>query len=100
LSGDRNPLHLDPTFAEKAGFERPILHGLCTYGIVCKAVVDGLLDGDPKAVKSWSARFAGSVYPGETLEVRAWRQDGDIAIEARVEERDKVVLTQGHLETQ
>jgi acyl dehydratase len=95
LSGDRNPLHLDPAFAAKAGFDRPILHGLCTYGIVCKAVVDHALDGDPSGVAAYSARFAGSVYPGETLEVVAWRFDGGLAVQATVKERGVVALANG-----
>lgn len=74
LCGDRNPLHSDPGFAAAAGFPRPILHGLCTYGMTCKALVDTLLDGDASRVESYGARFAGVVYPGETLRVSAWRQ--------------------------
>jgi acyl dehydratase len=99
LSGDRNPLHIDPAFAQKAGFERPILHGLCTYGVVCKAIVDHVLGGDPAAVRSWSARFAGSVYPGEALEIVAWQQDEGIAVQASVESRSQPVLTNGWLGT-
>lgn len=64
LSGDWNPLHADPEFAKPAGFERPILHGLCTYGVTLKAVVDTLLGGDVGRVRSYTARFAGVVYPG------------------------------------
>ncbi|MFJ6660989.1 MaoC/PaaZ C-terminal domain-containing protein [Streptomyces sp. NPDC091377] len=74
LSGDWNPLHADPDFAKVAGFERPILHGLCTYGITLKAVVDTLLDGDPTRVRSYDTRFAGVVHPGETLRIRMWRE--------------------------
>lgn len=74
LCGDRNPLHSDPGFAAAAGFDRPILHGLCTYGMTCKALVDAVLDGDAGAVGSFGARFAGVVYPGETLRVRVWMQ--------------------------
>lgn len=72
LCGDRNPLHSDPGFAAAAGFDRPILHGLCTYGMTCKAVVDSALDGDAGAVRSFGARFAGVVFPGETLRARLW----------------------------
>ncbi|ULP47158.1 MaoC/PaaZ C-terminal domain-containing protein [Mycolicibacter virginiensis] len=73
LCGDRNPLHSDPAFAAAAGFDRPILHGLCTYGMTCKAAVDTVLDGDAGAVRSFGARFAGVVFPGETLRARLWK---------------------------
>lgn len=76
LCGDRNPLHSDPAFAAAAGFDRPILHGLCTYGIGCKAIVDNLLDGDASRVASYGARFAGVVIPGETLRANIWKDDG------------------------
>ncbi|WP_024443514.1 MaoC family dehydratase [Mycobacterium sp. UM_WGJ] len=76
LCGDRNPLHSDPAFAAAAGFDRPILHGLCTYGMTCKAAADTALDGDAGAVRSFGARFAGVVFPGETLRARLWK-DGD-----------------------
>ncbi len=76
LCGDRNPLHSDPGFASAAGFPRPILHGLCTYGMTCKALVDHALDGDAAAVGSYGARFAGVVFPGETIRASIWR-DGD-----------------------
>jgi acyl dehydratase len=76
LCGDRNPLHSDPEFAAAAGFHRPILHGLCTYGMTCKALVDALLDADTSRVGVYGARFAGVVFPGETLEARVWEDDG------------------------
>ncbi|MEI7545435.1 MAG: MaoC/PaaZ C-terminal domain-containing protein [Mycobacteriaceae bacterium] len=76
LCGDRNPLHSDPGFASAAGFPRPILHGLCTYGMVCKALTDTVLDADTSRVGSYGARFAGVVYPGETLKASVW-QDGN-----------------------
>lgn len=87
LCGDRNPLHSDPEFASAAGFPRPILHGLCTYGMTCKALVDTLLDGDAAALGSFGARMAGVVFPGETLRVTAWQQDdgyvGNVSVPAR-----------------
>ena len=89
LSGDWNPLHADPEFAKLAGFDRPILHGLCSYGMVLKAAVDTALDGDVGRVKSWTARFAGVAFPGETLRVRMWRlDDGTLQLTASAVERD------------
>jgi acyl dehydratase len=81
LCGDWNPLHADPEFAKRAGFDRPILHGLCTYGITLKAVVDTLLGGD-------TTRFAGVMYPGETLRIRMWRQEGSVRVAVSAVERD------------
>ncbi|MDL5201296.1 MaoC/PaaZ C-terminal domain-containing protein [Streptomyces sp. ALI-76-A] len=94
LSGDLNPLHADPEFAKLAGFERPILHGLCTYGITLKAVVDTLLGGDVARVRAYTTRFAGVVHPGETLRVRMWRGDGEIRVAVSAVERNEApVLT-------
>ncbi|MEU6197956.1 MaoC/PaaZ C-terminal domain-containing protein [Streptomyces sp. NPDC047061] len=88
LSGDYNPLHADPDFAKRAGFDRPILHGLCTYGMTLKAVVDTLLDGDVSRVRSYGTRFAGVVYPGETLCIRMWRSDGQVRVAVSAVERE------------
>ncbi|GKQ34141.1 MaoC/PaaZ C-terminal domain-containing protein [Streptomyces sp. A012304] len=88
LSGDWNPLHADPDFAKRAGFERPILHGLCTYGITLKAVVDTLLGGDVSRVHRYATRFAGVVYPGETLRIRMWPGDGGVRVAVSAGERD------------
>ncbi|MEU6271514.1 MaoC/PaaZ C-terminal domain-containing protein [Streptomyces populi] len=88
LSGDRNPLHADPEFAKLAGFDRPILHGLCTYGMTLKAVVDTLLGGDVTRVRSYTTRFAGVVFPGETLRIRMWRSDGAVRVAVGAVERD------------
>ncbi len=93
MSGDQNPLHSDPEFARRAGFERPILHGLCTFGIACKAVVDSCLGGDVTRVARYSSRFAGILYPGETLEVSIWESEGRFDLAARCVERDAPVLT-------
>lgn len=99
LCGDRNPLHSDPEFAIAAGFPAPILHGLCSYGIVAKTIVDAMLDGDTTQVAGFKARFAGIVFPGETLRVRIWREGKTLLASAVVVERDEapaladVVLT-------
>ncbi|QRY62946.1 MaoC family dehydratase N-terminal domain-containing protein [Gordonia sp. PDNC005] len=88
LCGDRNPLHSDPAFAEGAGFPRPILHGLCTYGTVCRAVIDAVYGGDATKVVDYSVTFAGVVFPGETLRIEAW-EDGDrLLATTSVVERD------------
>ncbi|MGB8941825.1 MAG: MaoC/PaaZ C-terminal domain-containing protein [Streptomyces sp.] len=88
LSGDWNPLHADPEFAKLAGFDRPILHGLCTYGMTLKAVVDTVLGGDVSRVRSYSTRFTGIVFPGETLRIRMWRSDGRVQVAVTAAERD------------
>ena len=94
MCGDRNPLHSDPAFASAAGFPRPILHGLCTYGMTCKALVDNVLDGDATRVGSYGARFAGVVFPGETLRASTWA-DGDrfVAVVAAPQRGDEIVLS-------
>lgn len=88
LSGDWNPLHADPEFAKLAGFDRPILHGLCTYGMTLKAVVDTVLGGDVSRVRSYSTRFTGIVFPGETLRIRMWRSEGRVHVAVTAVERD------------
>jgi len=95
LSGDYNPLHIDPVVASSVGFERPILHGLATFGLVGWAVVKGLLGGKPEKLMELAGRFSSPVYPGDTLRVELWR-DGNIA-SARVKavERGKVVFNNG-----
>jgi acyl dehydratase len=98
LCGDRNPLHADPAFAALAGFDKPILHGLCTYGMVCKALADTLLDADVSLVSGFSARFAGVVFPGETLRIRAWHTDTGYTATATTRD-DTPVLTDVTLTT-
>jgi acyl dehydratase len=95
LLGDKNPLHADPGIAAMGGFERPILHGLCSYGIGCKAVVDGLLAGDTAAVASYRVRFAGVVVPGDTIVTSLWRRDGRIYLESVNRDRGTPVLGRG-----
>lgn len=87
LCGDRNPLHSDPEFARAAGFDAPILHGLCTYGLVAKAVTDTALEGDVDRVGTWSATFAGVVFPGETLRVRIWHEADGLVVTATALDR-------------
>ncbi|ASR35427.1 3-alpha,7-alpha,12-alpha-trihydroxy-5-beta-cholest-24-enoyl-CoA hydratase [Prauserella marina] len=100
LCGDRNPLHVDPGFAKAAGFDVPILHGLCTYGIVAKAVTDALLDADVTAISSWSAKFAGIVLPGETLRTRVWKEGARLLVTTTAPERGEApVLSDAVLET-
>ena len=95
MCGDRNPLHSDPRFAAAAGFPKPILHGLCTYGMTAKAMTDHLLDGDTSRVGSYGARFAGVVYPGETLKISVWSDGGRHVAAVTVPERDGAVALAG-----
>ena len=95
LCGDRNPLHSDPDFASAAGFPAPILHGLCSYGIGCKAIVDTFLDGDVSRVRSYGARFAGVVFPGETLKASIWKGDDGFVAVLTVPSRDDAVVLSG-----
>ena len=80
LSGDRNPLHSDPWFAQLAGFPTPILHGLCTYGVAGRALVAELCDGDATRIAAIAARFSSPVFPGETLTTSIWRQESGAAV--------------------
>lgn len=98
LMGDYNPLHADPAVARKAGFERPILHGLASYGMACWAALRQCAGGDPARLKALDIRFAAPVYPGETLVTEIWHaqgQPGRLHLRARVRERDLVVLSHG-----
>ncbi|NRA04539.1 MAG: MaoC family dehydratase N-terminal domain-containing protein [Myxococcales bacterium] len=93
LNGDKNPLHCDPEFAKSAGFDTPIIHGLCSYGIVCKAIVDGALDGDVGRVARYQARFRGIGFPGETYRTSYWREGDRLLVEARSVERDAIIIS-------
>ncbi|MEH6347116.1 MAG: SDR family NAD(P)-dependent oxidoreductase [Bermanella sp.] len=99
LSGDWNPLHADPQFAQAFGFEKPILHGMCTHGYVTRHVVKAFCDNEPRLVKSIKVRFAQSVFPGETLQTRMWKEsDTSIVFETTVVERNKVVIQNAAIE--
>ena len=95
LCGDRNPLHSDPEFARKAGFPRPILHGMCTYGITCRGVLQTYADYDPTAFKEHVVRFSSPVFPGETVTMAMWKDGQVISFEAKVKARDATVIRNG-----
>lgn len=92
-SGDKNPLHADPGFAAFAGYERPILHGLCTYGIVAKAVADSVFEGQAGDIASYRSRFSGHVFPGETIVSRIWDEGDRVLVVAETQERGLPVIT-------
>ncbi|HYW02753.1 MAG TPA: MaoC/PaaZ C-terminal domain-containing protein [Gammaproteobacteria bacterium] len=96
LSGDYNPLHADPEFAKLAGFDTPILHGLCTYGIACWGVLEACAEMQPERMKSFQGRFSSPVFPGETLVTEIWADGDEALFQTRVKERDVVALTRGH----
>jgi acyl dehydratase len=96
LSGDYNPLHADPGFAKAGGFPRPILHGLCTYGVAGHALLRLLCDYDPTRLKRMDVRFSAPVYPGETIRTEIWREGGGrFGFRCRVVERDVVATNNG-----
>jgi acyl dehydratase len=95
LSGDRNPLHSDPEFAKLAGFDKPILHGLCTYGFTGRALLHGLCDGDPARFTSMEARFSASVYPGDELTISMWRTGDGEAVFTTSTQTGATAITEG-----
>jgi acyl dehydratase len=97
LSGDFNPLHASPNIAKNAGFKAPILHGLCTFGIMTHALVKTCCDYDPNRFKRMRLRFSAPVYPGETIRTEIWRDGNEIAFRCRSLEQDKVVINNGYL---
>jgi acyl dehydratase len=95
LNGDRNPLHADPEIAKMAGFDRPILHGLCTYGITCRAILAGITDFNPEPIASHQARFSAPVFPGDLITVDLWRDGEVVSFVARVKARNSTVIKNG-----
>ena len=95
LSGDMNPLHADPAFARRAGFEAPILHGLCTYGFTGRALLHALCDSDASRLHGMSARFSRPVEPGDGLEVQVWHVGNGVARFRTLNQRGEVVLDRG-----
>lgn len=99
LSGDYNPLHIDPMVAKAAGFEKPILHGLCTYGVAGRALLKGVCGNDPSRLTRMDVRFSTPVYPGETIVTEIWREgEGRAAFRSTAAERGVVVLNNGYVE--
>eukprot|EP00343_Euplotes_focardii_P007230 CAMPEP_0205821946 /NCGR_PEP_ID=MMETSP0206-20130828/10330_1 /ASSEMBLY_ACC=CAM_ASM_000279 /TAXON_ID=36767 /ORGANISM="Euplotes focardii, Strain TN1" /LENGTH=210 /DNA_ID=CAMNT_0053117819 /DNA_START=234 /DNA_END=866 /DNA_ORIENTATION=+ len=93
ICGDINPLHIVPSAAELAGFEKPILHGLCTYGILGRAVYDKYCEGDMSLIKKISTRFVSHVYPGETILIDMFKEGDDVYFSATTKERKLVIST-------
>ena len=95
LNGDRNPLHADPVAAKKAGFDKPILHGLCSYAFACRAVLMAYCDFDQTKIRSFDVRFSSPVYPGETIVTRLWKTGPVVSFECNVAERNVTVIKNG-----
>lgn len=87
LSGDTNPLHVDPNMASMGGFEKPILHGMCFYGLAAKCCMQSMLNNDPSAIKAVQARFTSHVFPGETIIFSYWKENDKIIFSGQVKER-------------
>jgi acyl dehydratase len=95
LNGDRHMLHADPDYARMAGFERPILHGLCTYGIACRAVLESVCEYESSRIHSFDARMSAPVFPGETIRTEIWLENDEVAFRATVPAREAKVLDAG-----
>jgi acyl dehydratase len=95
LSGDRNPLHRDPNVAKMAGFPRPILHGLCSYGTACRAIVSTICKYDAAKIVGFDVRFSAPVFPGETIVTEMWVDGPIVSFRSKLKERDVVVINNG-----
>ena len=98
LTGDRNPIHIDPMFAKFGGFERPFLHGLCTYGFAGRAALKALCGGDPARFISMSGRFSDQVYMGDSIITRIWEEGNGVAVMQVETQKGNVVLNQCRVE--
>ena len=98
LNGDRNPIHADPELARSAGFGRPILHGLCTFGIAGRALLKSYCDYEPSRIRGMQARFSAPVFPGETVRTEMWKGDNHVAFRCKSVERGLVVIDNGQLD--
>lgn len=95
LNGDRNPLHADPELAKRVGFPVPILHGLCTYGTACRAVLQAVCKYDHRKITGFDVRFSAPVYPGEHIVTDMWVDGAVVSFRCRVPERDVTVINNG-----
>lgn len=95
LSGDYNPLHADPEVARAASYERPILHGLATYGLACRGIVESCCEGDPQRLRGLDVRFTAPVFPGDEVRLDLWHTAEGVAFQAMVPQRQAVVLNNG-----
>jgi len=95
LTGDRNPLHADPDVAAKVGFDAPILHGMCTYGIACRAILKTICNYDYTLIKNFEARFTAPVMPGDTITTDMWQDGNVVSFRCTVRDRDLIVLRNG-----
>lgn len=99
LSGDRNPLHIDPAIAKAVGFKEPILHGLCTFGVTCRRFVREVFKGDSGKVKSYSSRFSSPVLPGEVLQVKVWQAEPDLFLLEVYNAKGEALMRSGVIKT-
>ena len=95
LADDLNPLHADPGFARRVGFDRPILQGRCLYSIACRSILQTICDYDFTLIAGFDARFTGPVFPGETVTTEMWQERNIVSFRCRVEARNSVVLDNG-----
>ena len=95
LSGDFNPLHADPVYARRAGFDAPILHGRCTYGIACHAILKTICDYDFTLISGLDVRFSSPAYPGDVVTTEMWQDRNIVSFRCRVESRNATVIDNG-----